>query len=400
MTEGFAMYEFILPDIGEGISEAVLIDWSVEVGQAIKEGDEVASVSTDKVDVELPSPRSGTVSELCWTPGDTVEVGSVFMRINTGNATPAKKAKIKTKKAAAPRRKKSSPDKSSGKASTKVAETIVAAPSTRKLAQDRGVNLSLVPGSGADGRILERDLNALSLSGDGKTREPLTPVRMAMAERMATSVHTLAHSTMNFEVSATGLRTQFETLKPTAVDAGVRLSPTVLLIKCLADTLPRHPRFNARIDERRRELLLHDDVSLSIAMATEKGLMVPVLGVANGKPLFDLAVAFEDLVTRCRSGNLKPADTKSGTFTLSNTGGLETATILSARPVINAPQTATLWVSRIQDRPVVADGTLSVGAVMNASLSFDHRFIDGADAVMFINDLTDSLEKTEFVIER
>jgi len=391
------MYEFILPDIGEGISEAVLIDWSVEVGQTIKEGDEVASVSTDKVDVELPSPKSGTVSELCWNPGDTVEVGSVFMRIETGDATPAKKAKAK--KAAASNRKKPAPDKplgkSSDKSSGKVAGTIVAAPSTRKLAQDRGVDLSQVSGSGADGRVLERDLDALSLTGDGIRREPLTPVRVAMAERMATSVHTLAHSTMNFEVSANGLRSQLDILTPAAADAGVRLSPTVMLIKCLADTLTRHPRLNARIDERRRELLLHDGVSMSVAMATEKGLMVPVLVQANSKPLFELATAFEDLVARCRSNRLKPADTKGGTFTLSNTGGLETATILSTRPVINAPQTATLWVSRIQDRPVVVDGTLGVGAVMNASLSFDHRFIDGADAVAFINDFAGTIEAPE-----
>jgi len=390
-------YDFILPDIGEGISEALLITWDVEPGQTVAEGDQIATISTDKVDVELPAPTAGTVTELCWKPGDTVQVGEVFMRIDTGGAPAPAPVKVHRSVAAKP----AEPKKATAEAV--VSGPVVAAPSTRKLAQDKGIDLAHVPGSGPGGRILRDDvaahaagpLNAPGIEPGTVRVEPLNGVRRAMADKMAQSVHTLAHSTMNFEVPAAGFLAMLEKLAPAAERARVRLSPTLLLAKCVASALARHPRFNAVIDEEAKSLSLHSDANLSVAVATERGLIVPVLARANATSLIALARVFADLVARGRDGALKPSESAGGTFTLSSTGGMEKARFVSTRPIINAPQTATLWVSRIRDQPVVVDGALAVQPVMNCSLSFDHRFIDGADAIAFINDLSERIEVPE-----
>lgn len=390
------MYDFILPDIGEGISEALLMDWSVEPGQQVEEGDEIATVSTDKVDVELPSPRAGIVAELCWNPGDTIKVGAVFMRIDTGeheevidDTAPSIKEEVKAEKPVS--------QNTSVAPVLVTGSQIVAAPSTRKLAEGLGVDLSTVQGSGPDGRIFRADVENADDAAldDGTLREPLNSVRTVMAERMAHSVHTLAHSTINFEVRADSFLQALDDLKASAADRSAKISATTLLMKCLAGPLSCNQRFNATIHQNNRELLIHRDVNLGIAMATERGLMVPVIRQINGLPITELAHQMDNLVTRTRAGQLQPAEMSGGTFTLSNTGILEKATILSTRPIINAPQTATLWVSKIQKRPIVVDDELTVGMVMNASLSFDHRFIDGADAVAFINDFADMIENPE-----
>ena len=229
----------------------------------------------------------------------------------------------------------------------------------------------------------------------GTRREPLNGVRAAMAERMAHSVHTLAHSTMNFEMRADAFVALHQRLKPAVEEKGFALSVTALLAKCLEGPLRRHARFNATIDEENRELVLHDAVNLGVAMATERGLVVPVLSDIGGASLFGVARRLGDLVTRARGGALAASEMTQGTFTLSNTGAIEKATIVSTRPVINAPQAATLWVSRARQRPVVVAGELAVGWVINASLSFDHRFIDGADTVGFINDFAAMVEAPE-----
>ncbi|MDP6345271.1 MAG: dihydrolipoamide acetyltransferase family protein [Alphaproteobacteria bacterium] len=407
------MFDFLLPDIGEGISEALLISWSVAAGDVVAEGDEVATISTDKVDVELPAPRAGTVAELCWQPGDTIPVGEVLMRIDDGGAAKPARAKVAATAAA--------PTPAPAPAAAAVAEaaapptppkaartTVIAAPSTRKLAAQFGVDLTAVAGSGRDGRILRRDVEAAAATPATAPaaapapaevpevrREPLSGPRVAAFERLSYSVHTLAHSTMNFEVPADALQALLAKLKPVAETRGVKLTPAALFASCIAATLPGHPRFNATIDEERRELLLHRQVNISIAVATEAGLLVPVLRGVNQLSLFAVARAITDLAERGRSRRLAPLDMRGGTFTLSNTGNLERANFLSARPIINPPQTATLWVSRIRKRPRVIDDELGAGPMVSGSLSFDHRFIDGADATRFVNDLAAMIECPE-----
>lgn len=384
------MYEFILPDIGEGISEALLISWSIKTGDRVEEGDELATISTDKVDVELPSPRTGVVTELCWKPGDTVQVGSVFLRIDTGDAKEpapaAKPAKVKAEKT----------QKTTGKPA---GSSVVAAPSTRKRAQDLGIDLSAVTGSGPDGRILLRDIDGGAASAESQKPDAAhqvpDSVRTAMADHMSHSVHTLAHSTMNFEARADAFLDLLAKLGPKAEARDTRLTPTALFAKCVGAALTDHRRFNATIDEDRGELVFHDSVNLSMAVASERGLLVPVIDGINAMSLFAVARAIADLTARGRDGKLDPKDVRGGTFTLSNTGNMERATITSTRPIINAPQTAILWVSRVTERPRVTDGKLEAGPMVACSLSFDHRFIDGAEAVAFVNDVAANIESPE-----
>ncbi len=390
------IFEFILPDIGEGISEALLVEWLVAPGDKVTEADDLATVSTDKVDVELPAPRAGVVTELCWQPGDTVPVGKVLLRIETEGGVPAvaKEPEPKAEPPAAP------------VPAASTSENVVAAPATRKRAAELGVDLAGLSGSGQGGRILMRDVEAAARpaavpqpqpaptppTGDDVTREPLNSVRAVAFERLGQSVQTLAHSTMNFEARADAFLAMLAKLKPRAEKAGIALTPAALFAKCVATALAEHPRFNATIDEDKRELLLHRAVNLNIAVASDAGLLVPVIRNIAAKTLFETAAAITDVAVRAREGRLQVTDTRGGTFTLSNTGNLERARIISTRPVINAPQTAILWVSRISERPRVVDGRLEAGPMVSCSLSFDHRFIDGADATRFINDIADYLE--------
>ena len=395
------MYDFVLPDIGEGISEALLISWTVAVGDALEEGAEVATISTDKVDVELPAPRAGSVAELCWKPGDTIPVGEVLMRISDGGtAAVEEEAKAAPEAAPAPKAKPAPV--------VAPAESVVAAPSTRKLAAEQGIDLGGLKGSGRAGMILRRDVEAAAAPDADLAppppapedrpevqREALNGPRAVAFERLSYSVHTLAHSTMTFEVPADALVALLAKLRPEAERQGVKLSHAALFASCVAAALAHHPRFNATIDEERRELLLHRDVNMSIAVATEAGLLVPVVRGLNRLSLFAAVAAINDVAERGRQTRLERADMQDGTFTLSNTGNLERTTFLSTRPIINPPQTATLWVSRINQRPRAVDGAFEVGPMVACSLSFDHRFIDGADATRFINDVAAMIECPE-----
>jgi pyruvate dehydrogenase E2 component (dihydrolipoamide acetyltransferase) len=226
-------------------------------------------------------------------------------------------------------------------------------------------------------------------------RVALSGPRAIAAERLAQSVRTLAHSTMNFEARGDEFRALLDTLAPDAVRRQVKLTPVALIAKCVAAALRHHPRFNAVIDEASGDLLQHRAVDMGIAVAAPSGLVVPVVRDAAQRSLFEVAGAVADVAERAREGRLRVADVQGGTFTLSSTGGLERATILSTRPIVNAPQTAILWISRLTERPRATDGALSVGPMFSCSVSFDHRYIDGAEATLFVNDVAEMLERPE-----
>lgn len=387
------MYEFLLPDIGEGISEAVLIEWVVAVGDSVEEGDDIGHFETDKTAVEIPSPRKGVIKELCWKKGDTVPVGSIIVRIDTGKeeAPAVRPSHAAASGSTAVRDQPASPPPGSpATASTRVN----ASPALRKLAADLKINLANVVGSGPGGRIERADIEAAAKApeeADNVTREPLGGVQIAMAQRLSKAVQTMVHSTLNFEVPADNFEAALETARATAADNS-KPSVTALIIHSVAKALSRHRYFNARIDESAREIVLYDDVNMNVAVASERGLLVPVLRGVNRMSIAEVSTALRDLSQRAQHGKLTPADSRGGTFTLSSTGRLETARITSTRPIISVDQTAVLWVSRIAEQPRVINGALAIGKVMNCSLSFDHRYIDGATAVAFINDIAATLE--------
>lgn len=429
-------YEFKLPDIGEGIHEAELLEWRVKVGDTIKDGQDIATLNTDKVTVELPSPCDGKILSLHGKPGQVLVVGTVIAVLETSgkvigqpsanqkaleamhgstshapSAPPAPAAATHVAAAqngnvAASKTVASNP-KTYGDV---VNHTIIAGPSTRKMARELSVDLKRVPGSGPNGRILRTDVEAAATgvslhapleakgSSTGTRRVKLTGARANSARNLHESVQRTVTTTTTFEVTGDGIKALLKKLAPAAEKRGLKLSPLHLIAKCCASALSRHERFNATIDEETNELLLHASVDLSIAVAAGDRLVVPVIRGVERRVLFDFVADLTSVAQRAKDGKLAVGDFKGGTFTVSSTGGLERATIISTRPIINPPQTAILWCSRIQDRPRVVGGALTAGPMMNCSLSFDHRYIDGAEATVFINDLAECLEQPELAL--
>lgn len=387
------MYEFKLPDIGEGLHEAELLEWDVAVGDTVAEGESIAQVSTDKVNVELPSPCAGVVTELPWNPGDIIAVGEVLARIDDG-------------KEAAPGSEAVKEAGSAGEAATPSTRTgerqrVKATPAVRRYAAEKGVDLAAISPGGPGGAITKEDIDAHLDGGDaqegaaetsGLTRLKLSGPRLAAAKRLEESWRTLATSAMTFEVAADGLLAERERLSG---DAGsVKVSPLAVIAGRVCAALKEHPNFNAVIDEGARALDVYHSIHLGIAVDGPEGLLVPVIRDAGDKSLAALARAIAASAEGARSGTLAVSDFQGSTFTISSTGSLEEATVTTTTPVINYPNVATLWVSRIRERPRVIDGQLGAGPMMNCTLAFDHRFLHGADATRFINTLSEEMAQT------
>lgn len=381
------MYEFRLPDVGEGLSEGELVEWLVKVGDEVREGDDIANVSTDKVVVTLNAPCTGRIAELAVPVGTVVPVGGLLLRIETGShgsvAAPPASTTVQpggthgspTAGGVPPRR------------------PIRAAPPVRKFAQERGVDLEQLAAALGKDEVSRADVEAWAAGERGapaadERRERLTGPRLAAAQRLAESARTLATTTMSMEVHADAV---INAVTTAAAAGGARLTPLAVIAHAVVATLRQHRRFNARIDEEHRELVMPSAVHLGVAMDTPGGLVVPVLRDADRLDVPALADAITVLADRARRGALGAAELQGSTFTLSSTGGLERATIRSTTPIVNLPNVATLWVSRIRDRPRVNAGALEVGPVLACSLSFDHRYLHGADAIAFLNDLSAQL---------
>ncbi len=406
-------FEFKLPDIGEGIHEAELLAWRVQVGDTIKDGQDLATLNTDKVTVELPSPCDGKILSLHGDPGQVLVVGTVIAVLETNGRvvglTSANQRALEAMHGSASHGPTTTAmELPASQSRAGVADgAIIAGPSTRKTARMLGLDLGQVPGTGPNGRILRSDVEAAARGAAGPTpvaarspasaarRVKLSGARATSARNLHESVRQAVTTTTTFEVMGDGIRALLQRLAPAAEGRGLKLSPLHLIAKCCAAVLLRHERFNATIDGVTGELLLHDSVDLSVAMAAGDRLVVPVIRGVERRLLLDVVEELASLARRAKDGKLAVADLRGGTFTVSSTGGLERARILSTRPIINQPQTAILWCSRIEDAPRVASGALSVGPMMRCSLSFDHRYIDGAEATVFINALAETLELPE-----
>ena len=390
------IHEFRLPDIGEGLSEAELMEWLVAVGDRINEGDDVALISTDKVNVDLPSPSSGVVVELPWNVGDIIPVGEVLMRIGDSDEISAETETASAELVPAPG---STPPTVAP--ARDINQSIKAAPALRRYAKERGVDLELLTATGPHGQLLRADVDAFlqqqTTGGASAATEverfKLSGARLAAAKRLAESSRTLATTTQSFEVFADAIVAETRRLAGECDEDGPGMTPLPVIAKCLAKTLSAHRKFNAIIEKSGDGLLMHREVNLGFAVDTDAGLMVPVVRDINNKDTISLAAEILQIAERARADALKLQDIRGATFTISSTGGLERATLVATTPVINFPNVATLWVSRITDRPRVVSGKLEAGPVMACTLSFDHRFIDGAEGTAFINDFDDALQQ-------
>lgn len=397
------MYEFTLPDIGEGLSEAELLEWIVCVGDRVREGDDVAMISTDKVNVDLTSPATGVVTELIGEPGDVIRVGALIMRIDDASAgeftfgvTEVARLSEGLSGVAGAKARGSGSQQAE---SPRVGKPVKAAPIVRRYAAEQGIDITKITGSGPGGQVLRADIDARITAGKSAIESPregqrlkLSGPRLAAAQRLAQAHRAQVTTTIAFDLNADAVLARLQSASAAADQRGVNLTPTSMVAKGLAKALAEHPHFNAIIRDEDMELLMHDRVNLGLAVDSDDGLLVPVIRGVEEMSLLDIAAEIERVAGLARGGIMALEDIRDSTFTLSSTGSLEQASITATTPIINYPNVATLWISRISDRPRVVEGELAAGPMMAGSLSFDHRYLHGADGVAFINTLTRILE--------
>jgi pyruvate/2-oxoglutarate dehydrogenase complex dihydrolipoamide acyltransferase (E2) component len=327
-------YEFKLPDLGEGLAEGEIARWLVAEGQEIAEDDPLVEIATDKTTVEIPSPAGGTVSRILVAEGAVVPVGTVLVLIGDG---------------AAP----SSEDSASN--SLLQGEKVRATPLVRRLAQELGVDLDSLQGTGPQGRITERDVRGAAAPGEGR-REELHGIKRQMFE----------HLTRALEIPAV---TWVEECDFTGVDLK-RIVP--LALKATAEALREFPELNARVEN--GALVYLDRYDIGIAVQTERGLVVPVVHDCDSRSVDDLEADVQRLAESANAGTLSPEELRGGTFTITSAGR---SAGLFVTPLINHPQVAILGIHRIDERPVVRNGDVVVRRMGNISVTIDHRVIDG-----------------------
>ena len=335
-------YEFKLPDLGEGLTEGEIARWLVSEGQEIAEDDPLVEIQTDKTTVEIPSPAAGTVSSILVEEGKVVPVGTVLVVIG-GEPDGERRAATKA----------TAPDRTAKGRAT---------PLVRKIAQELGVDLDALTGTGPQGRITEEDVRASAGPGEGR-REPLRGVRRVIAEHM-----TRAHR----EVPAV---TWVEECDFSDLDLK-ELVPRTL--KACAETLKEFPELNARLE--RNEIVFLDRYDLGVAVQTDNGLVVPVVRDCAARSLEELGADVTRLAESARAGTLEPEELRGSTFTVTSAGKLGG---LMQTPIVNYPEVAILSIGRIGPRPVVRDGEVVVAETGYVSLTFDHRVVDGARAAEF-----------------
>jgi pyruvate dehydrogenase E2 component (dihydrolipoamide acetyltransferase) len=338
-------YEFKLPDLGEGLTEGEIARWLVAEGDEVAEDQPLVEIQTDKTTVEIPSPAAGKVAQIMVEEGKVVPVGTVLVVIGADGAV----------------QEKPSPAPASGTAETKVRAT----PLVRRLAQELGVELATVQGTGAQGRITEADVRSASGGApaiEGR-REPLRGVRRLIAEHM-----TRAHR----EVPPV---TWVEECDFSNVDVKL-LVPTVL--KACAEALQEFPELNARLDK--DAIVYLDRYDVGIAVQTDDGLVVPVVRDCDSKSVAELGDEVARLAEAARTGSLKPEELRGSTFTVTSAGKLAG---LFQTPIVNHPEVAILSIGRVAERPVVRDGKVTIAPIGHIALTFDHRVVDGARAAEF-----------------
>ena len=423
------MSEYIvkLPDVGEGIAEAEIVEWHVAVGDTIAEDQVMVEVMTDKATVELPSPVAGVVLSVGAAVGDVLQVGSLLIRIDTTTEAtetttaaapapapaPAPDMEARVSVAAPPPDPAAAvpiaaptespaaaaaapPEQASGEGST-----ATAAPAVRERAKNLGIDLSAVAGTGPDGRIVHADLDArLSPNGsikaapfvdgdDGTDDVRVIGLRRNIAQRMQIAKTRIPHFTYVDEVDVTEVERLRAELNRQHDDAQTRLTILAFLMRAVVVAIRDFPQMNARYDDDGGVVHRHRAVHLGVATQTAKGLMVPVVTHAEARDLRSCADEVARLSTAARDNKITLAELTGSTITISSLGSL--GGIVST-PIINYPEVAIIGVNKISTRPVYVDGSVLPRQIMNLSSSFDHRVVDGADAAAFIQRIKALLE--------
>jgi 2-oxoglutarate dehydrogenase E2 component (dihydrolipoamide succinyltransferase) len=403
------MTDVVMPQMGESIVEGTLTKWLKKPGERVERDEPLFEISTDKVDTEIPSPAAGTLAEALVEEGKTVGINTVVARIDEGVAAAKPAPKVEAAPAPAP---------------PPVVEEAAPAPAppaepegplsplVRKMAREHQIDLGRVKGTGAGGRITTQDVEAymaqqpapasaapveapapappsLPAAGQAHTRiEPMSAMRIKIAEHMVLSKRTSAHVTTIHRVDMTRIARMRERHKADfQARYGFSLTYLPFIVRAASVALREFPLLNASIDG--GNIVYHDEIHIGIAVGLENGLIVPVVRGADEKNVLGLQRAIVDLATRARSRQLKPDEVLGGTFTITNFGSFGS---LVGTPIINQPQVAIMGVGTVDKTPVVVDDAIAIRSICHLSLSFDHRLIDGALADRFMSRLKQVLE--------
>ena len=426
------VHHFALPDLGEGLTEAELVAWSVAVGDEVRLNQVLAEVETEKAVVELPSPYAGTVVELLAGAGETVGVGAPLITIDTGGAPAregeAEKAEGEEVKvpllvgygpsAVPPSRRRRNGSRHRGQtpqdhtpadptrqdqtpAALPAADAVstrrpLAAPPVRFMARQNGIDLADVTGRGPGGVITREDLAAhltVASTGTGRetpreTRTPVRGVQKHMAEAMVRSVAAAPQACVFLTVDATETVRLVERLRANRHLEGLRVTPLAVVARAVVLALRVHPALNSSWDEATAEVITKRYVHLGIAVAGSHGLVVPNIKDAQDLTLRDMITALGELTERARAGRCTPGDLRDGTVTITNIGvfGIDAGV-----PILNPGEAAILAVGAVQRRPWECEGEIALRDVVTLSLAFDHRLVDGCAASRFLHDVGDVL---------
>ncbi|WP_327146410.1 dihydrolipoamide acetyltransferase family protein [Nocardia sp. NBC_01327] len=418
--------EFRLPDLGEGLADAELVSWQVQVGDTVELNQVIAEVETAKAQVALPSPFAGTVLELLAQAGDTVPVGAPLIRIGTAVEAPAERQAVLVgygpDSEPVSRRARAAAAPAAGtRSGAPVGDSMgrpAATPGARKLAREIGVDLTTVAGSGPEGAVTLNDLHgarpdaraadvipihtappvtpvgsaastARPIPAERETRTPIAGIRKRTAAAMVASAQHIPQASTFVTTDFTGSMELLDHLRATPTFAGLTLTPLALVAKATLVALSEFPDLNASWDEANQEIVTKHYVNLGIAVATERGLMVPNLKDAHSHSLRALSQEISDIAQLARGGGATPAELTGGTFTITNVGvfGVDTGV-----PLVNPGEAAILCLGSIRKRPWVHRDELAVRWVTTLGLSFDHRLIDGEQGSRFLASIAALLE--------
>jgi 2-oxoglutarate dehydrogenase E2 component (dihydrolipoamide succinyltransferase) len=408
------MTEIRVPTLGESVTEATIGRWFKKAGEAVAVDEPLVELETDKVTIEVPAPSAGVLGEIAAKDGDTVAVGALLGQINDGAAPAAKPPAAAKPAASKPAAAPPPPAPAPAPAAAKVPSSDAPlAPSVRKISAESGVDASTVPGSGKDGRVTKGDMLAAiekaaaaptpvnqpaaavqvrsPSPADDAAREErvkMTRLRQTIARRLKDVQNTAAMLTTFNEVDMTNVMTLRSHYKDVFEKKhGSKLGFMGFFTKACVQALKDIPSVNAEIDG--TDLIYKNYYHVGIAVGTDKGLVVPVVRDCDQKSIADIEKAIADFGRRARDGQLKIDEMQGGTFTITN-GGIYGS--LMSTPILNAPQSAILGMHKIQERPMVVGGKIEARPMMYLALSYDHRVIDGKEAVTFLVRVKESLE--------
>ena len=397
--------EIVMPQMGESVAEGTVVTWLKKVGEVVAKDEALVAISTDKVDIEIPSPGAGVLSTILVQEGQTAPVGAVLAYIGDAAATGA----VATGSPIAG--KVASPaEGTAGRGGVMPRQETWYSPSVLQLAKEHGVDLSLVRGTGSEGRITRKDVldyigqrseaPAPPLRGgpqpSGSAAEDqllsISHLRKTIAEHMVRSKQTAPHVTQIHEVDVTAIARYREANKEAfSRHTEVTLTFLPFVIKATVDALQAHPLLNASYTD--AGIVMKKAINIGIAVALEDGLIVPVLREADKKSFVTLAKEAADLAERAREKRLSPEEVQKGTFTVNNLGAFGA---LIGTPILVQPQVGILGFGRVVKRPVVIDDAIAIRSMAYLCLSYDHRLIDGAYAGAFLNRVQADLEGFNF----